>query len=258
MDAEQIERPFRNGLAEFGIGLANWIRNRSEGLQTECARAAEQAKDLQIGLADLEDESAAIKRDYRAQTVAGDPRAAQIAADAWEAIMREKAGLEEDLATARSVVQKLDAAVPDSELALRLHSDLERGLAKHIQGNSAGDLNARLREVLKRVVMTPLKDGSVRIEPELSASFVAMVEREPNTLSKINPLRDVTVGGNEGDLAMCLEVPPPLRRVRVHRRRIVARTKATTEARYWKAGSSKSPCTAAGSSPPNPDTFTLR
>lgn len=207
--AEQVEAPFLAQLDALAVDLEGWVKQRTAALETDREAVAKSLAAAEGEVARLDEEAAQVRADYRRQLAAGQSAAADVAASALEDVAREREQAEHRAAELRDVLAAAEDVEPASDDVLDAYAELQAALAGHVAGDSVAEVNARLREALTHVVMTPQQDGSVKLRAYLSPAFMATVEAAPEAFAEAytaNLGLPATVDGDR--VAVGLQAPP--------------------------------------------------
>jgi hypothetical protein len=215
IDAEQVERPFLDQLEAVTLDAGAWVEERHRARETDREQVRESIRVEERRLADLDLLEGKVDADYLRQVEAGDADAAEVATRGLRRVEREREQAAHRIEELREVLEAKAETKPVWDAWLDLYADLERALAGHVVGDTVADVNARLREALDRVVITPLADGSVRLQAVLSPAFMATLETTPEGFAEVSPINGGPTIERVGEgWAARLDAPPPLREVR--------------------------------------------
>lgn len=185
--AEAVERPFLNNLAALTIDLHGWVDQRRGELDATREAWEAQAVRERRALDRLEKVERQAQAAYERHLIDGEDDRADVAADTLARLKRERLQAQTRLAE----VEAAAAATPDQpdpDALLDLYRDLQDTLKGRIKGDSVGEVNARLREALERIVLTPHDDGSVGIKAYLSEAFLAGLEGSQDGFAAVSAI----------------------------------------------------------------------
>src|SRR5215207_4665009 len=213
--ADQVERPFLSQLEALAVDLEGWVAQRASALETDRGAVGKSLEAAEREVAALVVEETQVKADYRRQLGAGRETSAEVAAGALEDIRREREQGEHRVGELRAILDDAAEARPSSDAVLDAYGELQAALAGHVAGDTVADVNARLREAVTHVRMTPTEGGAVKLRAYLSPAFMATVEAAPEAFAAAYTANLGLPAEVDGDrVAVGLDAPP-LRSVEV-------------------------------------------
>jgi site-specific DNA recombinase len=215
IDPEQVEAPFLAQLDALAVDLEGWAQQRTASLETDRAAVEKSLASAESEVADLESEEVRIKADYRRLLGAGKSTPAEVAASALDDVRREREQAEHRVGELGDVLAAAEDVEPVGDQVLDVYAELQAAIKGHVQGDTVAEVNARFREALSKVVLTPLADGTVKLRAYLSPAFMATVEAAPEVFAEAYSFNmGLPAEVEEGEVAITLN-PPPLRAVEV-------------------------------------------
>jgi DNA invertase Pin-like site-specific DNA recombinase len=187
VDAPAVERKILGQLDALTLDLHGWVEGSRAELRAARAAWEARADEARAEVARLEALEWKVADDYLRRLELGEDDAAEAAAMGSAAL---KARLRDALARLAECEAQAEA-VPDvlhGDALLDLYAALQRAVSGHVQGDTVQEVNARLREALDRVVLTPMPDGSVRVRAYLSDAFLARLDCAPDAFAAVSAL----------------------------------------------------------------------
>lgn len=220
IDPDQIEQPFLRQLDGLALDLTGWLNNQLREFDAIQERTREKIAECERRLAALASELVQVRSDYRRQLVSGSSGAANVAAFAIETIDLEQHETHGELTILQESLALAEDTRPDPAALAGLCSQVQSAVLGHVVGDSVAELNARLKEVLAYVEITPMDDGAVCMQAVLSEGFLAAIGAEPEAAVAQSTADPNPAEQNQCPSPPALKACPPFQAVRVQAARI--------------------------------------